>query len=56
VDVQYQEAGKSGQERITLRLGLGGDLTAEQQARLRAISRRCPVHRLLAGGAEIVDE
>jgi uncharacterized OsmC-like protein len=56
VDVHHQEAEKGGQDRITLRLSLGGDLTAEQQARLRAISRRCPVHRLLAGGAEIVEE
>jgi uncharacterized OsmC-like protein len=54
VDVHHDETGEGARERITLRLSLGGDLTAEQQARLRAISRRCPVHRLLAGGAEIV--
>ncbi|HEV8675732.1 MAG TPA: OsmC family protein [Methylomirabilota bacterium] len=55
VDVSHQGDGGEGRKRIELRLSLDGDLTAEQQARLRAVSRRCPVHRMLDGGAEVVE-
>lgn len=55
MDVSHQGDGGEGRKRIELRLSLGGDLTAEQQARLRAVSRRCPVHRMLDGGAEVVE-
>lgn len=40
--------------RVRLALHLGGDLDAAQAERLRAVARRCPVHRLLAGEAEIL--
>lgn len=40
-------------DRIELELLLGGDLTTEQEQRLRQIARRCPVHRALAGEAVI---
>jgi putative redox protein len=40
--------------RITREITLGGDLTAEQRARLMRIAERCPVHRTLT--AEIVIE
>ncbi|MBI4561028.1 MAG: OsmC family protein [Candidatus Rokubacteria bacterium] len=34
---------------IALELLLGGDLTSEQEQRLREIVDRCPVHRALTG-------
>lgn len=37
-------------------MALGGDLTGEQAARIREVARRCPIHRMLAGGVEIVEE
>jgi putative redox protein len=56
VDVRHApRAAADGRDRIEVTLALGGDLTAEQSARLREISRRCPVHRMLAGGVEIVE-
>ena len=36
-------------DHIALELLLGGDLSAEQESRLREIADRCPVHRALAG-------
>jgi uncharacterized OsmC-like protein/alpha/beta superfamily hydrolase len=41
-------------ERIDRELELLGPLTAEQRARLAAIAERCPVHRTLGSGVEIV--
>ncbi|MFQ5521850.1 MAG: OsmC family protein [Candidatus Methylomirabilia bacterium] len=38
---------------ITLELLLSGDLTPEQERRLREIADRCPVHKALAGGVVI---
>ncbi len=35
---------------------LRGDLDDEQEARMLAIAQRCPVHRTLTGGPEILDE
>ena len=32
-----------------------GDLTEEQRQRLLAVSRNCPVHRMLERGARILD-
>jgi putative redox protein len=40
-------------ERIHLTLALGGDLDAEQRARLVEVAGRCPVHRTLASGVRI---
>jgi len=40
--------------RIELELLLGGDLTAEQESRLREVADRCPVHRALKGEVEII--
>jgi uncharacterized OsmC-like protein len=37
-----------------LELLLGGDLTAEQESRLRKVADRCPVHRALKGEVEII--
>ncbi|MBV8200317.1 MAG: OsmC family protein [Acidobacteria bacterium] len=41
-------------ERIDRELELLGPLTAEQRARLAAIADRCPVHRTLSAGVEVV--
>ncbi len=41
-------------ERITRRLLLTGDLSAEERARLLQIADRCPVHQTLAAGPEIL--
>jgi putative redox protein len=42
--------------RIELELILGGDLTAEQESRLREVADRCPVHRALGGEVEISEK
>ena len=39
--------------RITREIALTGALSAEQRARLLEIAERCPVHRTLAGRAQI---
>lgn len=38
---------------IVAHLTLSGDLSEEQRERLLAISNKCPVHKLLAAGADI---
>ncbi len=35
---------------------LRGDLNQEQKERMLYIAQRCPVHRTLSGGPEIIDE
>ncbi len=42
-------------DRITREITLEGNLTDEQQARLREIAKRCPVHRTLTSEVQIVD-
>jgi putative redox protein len=46
-----QGAGKS--DVISVELLLGGNLTSEQEARLRQVADRCPVHRALTGQVTI---
>jgi len=41
-------------DRIELELLLGGPLTPEQEARLREIAAKCPVHRSLTSEVVIV--
>ena len=41
-------------DRIELELLLGGTLTSEQEARLREIAAKCPVHRTLTSEIVIV--
>lgn len=41
-------------DRIELELLLGGELTAEQEARIREIALKCPVHRTLTSEVVIV--
>jgi putative redox protein len=56
VDLTHERSDGQGKHRIALELRLGGNLTAEQQARLRAVAARCPVHRMLAEGVEVSGE
>jgi putative redox protein len=42
-------------DRIQRQIFLEGDLTDEQQQRLREIAQRCPVHRTLTSEIKIVD-
>jgi putative redox protein len=53
VDLRYRREGEG--DHIDLALRIGGDLTEDQHARLREVSRRCPVHRMLAGRVEITE-
>jgi uncharacterized OsmC-like protein len=53
VDVRHERV--DGKDRIELRLALGGDLEAGQLERCRAVSGRCPVHRMLAGSVQIAE-
>ena len=55
VDLRHEPGGGTGKDRIVMAVSLGGDLTAEQQARVREIARRCPVHRMLARGVELAE-
>ena len=47
------EAGASPPDRFDRTISLGGVLDEEQKARLLEIAEKCPVHRLLIGGARI---
>lgn len=51
-----RKAGESPADTFTRLIRLGGDLDAEQRARLMQIADMCPVHRLLTAGARIVTE
>lgn len=42
-------------DQIERQIELAGPLDAEQQARLRDIATRCPVHRTLSSEIRIVD-
>jgi len=55
-DVRRERGDGAGKDRIEVTLAFGGDLDPEQVTRLRAVSRRCPVHRMLEGGVEIADD
>ncbi|MGH7266609.1 MAG: OsmC family protein, partial [Candidatus Rokuibacteriota bacterium] len=57
VDVRHESrpAG-GGRPRIAMTLGLGGELAAEQAARVRDVAARCPMHRMLADGTDVVEE
>ncbi len=55
-DVEREGAEGGGKDRVRVRLAFGGDLDPDQVARLHAVSRRCPVHRMLEGGVEIAGD
>jgi len=48
------DAATTRMERITVTLAFYGPLDEAQQARLLEIAHKCPVHRTMAGGLEIV--
>ena len=54
-DCEDCESGTGMVTRIDRSLELEGDLTDEQQQRLREIADRCPVHRTLTSEIRIVD-
>lgn len=47
-------SGRTRTERITQEISLSGPLSEEQRARILEIAHKCPVHRTLANGLEIV--
>lgn len=46
--------GRTRTERITQEINLSGPLSEEQRARILEIAHKCPVHRTLANGLELV--
>jgi uncharacterized OsmC-like protein len=54
-DCQDCETKEGKIDRIQRQIFLEGDLTDEQQQRLREIAQRCPVHRTLTSEIKIVD-
>jgi len=46
---ERRDGAKGKVDHVTLELLLGGDLSPEQESRLREIADRCPVHRALTG-------
>jgi putative redox protein len=55
VDVIHaRHAGEQPADTFTRRIRLGGDIDAEQRARLMEIADMCPIHRLLTAGARVV--
>jgi uncharacterized OsmC-like protein len=46
--------GRTRTERITQEISLSGPLSEEQRARILEIAHKCPVHRTLVNGLEIV--
>ncbi len=53
VDAQVEAAQVDRRYHVSVQLTLTGDLSEEQRERLLEISNKCPVHKLLASGAEI---
>jgi uncharacterized OsmC-like protein len=49
-----RDAGEGVISSIAIELYVGGDLDAEQIARLHEIAGRCPVHRTLMQGVQII--
>jgi len=53
VAVDYEAASAARRGQFMCRLRLDGNLDAAQRSRLLEIAARCPVHRLLAAGADV---
>jgi putative redox protein len=54
IDVSHQrDPAQSPPDHFVRVLSLGGPLNTEQRERLLEIAERCPVHRLLTGGASV---
>lgn len=54
LEVEVAHARAGGADRFTRQIRFGARLDDEQRERLLEIANRCPVHRTLDGGAEIV--
>lgn len=54
LEIEVAHARAGGADRFTRQIRFGAGLDDEQRARLLDIADRCPVHRTLDGGAEIV--
>jgi putative redox protein len=54
--VRHSRPSATSRDRFDLLIQLDPKLSADQQARLLEIASKCPVHRLLAPGADIVTE
>jgi putative redox protein len=55
VEVDYELGPKEHPSRFDVLLRVPAALSDEQVERLEVIAAKCPVHRTLAGGAEISD-
>jgi putative redox protein len=54
VAVDYEGSPKPGETaQFTVDLGIPGSLSEEQRERIEAVAAKCPIHRTLAGPAEI---
>lgn len=53
VTVRVAHRRQDGRDAFERQLSLAGELSEEQRARLLEIAGRCPVHRTLAGGADL---
>ncbi len=53
VEVRLRHSRREGPtgkvDHVALEMDLSGDLSPEQEARLREVAERCPVHRALRG-------
>jgi putative redox protein len=57
VEVTHErKTGETPVDTFTRRIGLGGELTDAQIARLMEIAGMCPIHRLLTAGANVVTQ
>lgn len=54
LEVEVAHARVDGADRFTRQIRFGAGLDPDRRARLLEIADRCPVHRTLDGGAEIV--
>jgi putative redox protein len=52
--VVHRRAGLEAKDRFARELVLEGDLTPDQRHRLLEIANRCPVHRTLENGSEVI--
>lgn len=53
VEVAYDPPPRGERARFAVRICLPAPLSEEQRRRLEVVAGKCPVHRVLAGGAEV---
>jgi len=54
VEVAHSRDGAGGRDRFTRRIAFAGDISDEWRAKMIEIADKCPVHRTLVRGYEIV--